>query len=612
MNVITSNEAIDKLRKAGIVTITGRLSTKYKRVLAVQTELLEFIVAFTDFLTYDAPISVRIHCILKLIDTQPVCKICRTPVKMQTTGRGLYTFPTYCSSRCTGNDIQIINKRKITCLERYDSTTYSQSDEGKKRTAATNLGRYGSESALGNPAVRQKMLNTLMSKYGTVNVASLDSVKQKRKQTLIRQHGSLSQHQDHINSKRKETLLKQYGVDNVFKSDEVQRKRTDTMLKKYGVEYPLQCEESKERFSNTMKTVYGHTHWWSSNIDPENLNILQTKTKFEHLLSECESSPVLLANRLGVDITTVYHHCQKYEIKLTVTNRHEIFIKSLLESLDVTFTQNDRIIVKPKELDFVVPTRQLAIEINGVFWHSELNGKDKNYHLNKTKKANEQGYQLLHILDHEIINKPDIVQSRIKAKLGTATKIYGRLCTITELSSSQSREFFNDNHIQGNAPSRYSFGLWYNNQLVAAISFGALRYTKNKTDSPDQYELIRYCNLIDHSVLGGASKLFKHFIKLHNPSYITTYSDNRWNTGNMYKQMNFKYSHSSPPSYHYFKRSGSDIKLQLFNRVQFQKHKLKDKLTTFDPNLTEWQNMVNNGYDRIWDCGNSVWEWRRD
>ena len=44
------------------------------------------------------------------------------------------------------------------------------------------------------------------------------------------------------------------------------------------------------------------------------------------------------------------------------------------------------------------------------------------------------------------------------------------------------------------------------------------------------------------------------------------------------------------------------------SRIQFQKHKLKDKLETFDPNITEWENMKANGYDRIWDCGNMVFE----
>jgi len=39
---------------------------------------------------------------------------------------------------------------------------------------------------------------------------------------------------------------------------------------------------------------------------------------------------------------------------------------------------------------------------------------------------------------------------------------------------------------------------------------------------------------------------------------------------------------------------------------------LSEKLELFDPALTEWENMQLNGYDRIWDCGNRVYTWKRE
>jgi hypothetical protein len=44
--------------------------------------------------------------------------------------------------------------------------------------------------------------------------------------------------------------------------------------------------------------------------------------------------------------------------------------------------------------------------------------------------------------------------------------------------------------------------------------------------------------------------------------------------------------------------------------MEFQKHKLSKKLSIFDANKTEWDNMIVNGYDRIWDCGNRKFVWR--
>ena len=45
---------------------------------------------------------------------------------------------------------------------------------------------------------------------------------------------------------------------------------------------------------------------------------------------------------------------------------------------------NDRLIIKPKELDIYLPDVKLAFEFNGLYSHNEIT-KSKNYHLNKTE-----------------------------------------------------------------------------------------------------------------------------------------------------------------------------------------------------------------------------------
>jgi hypothetical protein len=47
------------------------------------------------------------------------------------------------------------------------------------------------------------------------------------------------------------------------------------------------------------------------------------------------------------------------------------------------------------------------------------------------------------------------------------------------------------------------------------------------------------------------------------------------------------------------------------SRNKFQKHKLIDKLEHFDPSISEYENMTNNGYYRIWDCGNNIYVYKR-
>ena len=42
-------------------------------------------------------------------------------------------------------------------------------------------------------------------------------------------------------------------------------------------------------------------------------------------------------------------------------------------------------------------------------------------------------------------------------------------------------------------------------------------------------------------------------------------------------------------------------------RTNFQKHKLINILPIVDVGKTEYENMKDNGYNRIWDCGSSAW-----
>ena len=141
-------------------------------------------------------------------------------------------------------------------------------------------------------------------------------------------------------------------------------------------------------------------------------------------------------------------------------------------------------------------------------------------------------------------------------------------------------------------------GLYLHDELVAAISFAKPRFSK-KYD----HELVRFCNKLNTNVVGGASKLFSHFLKTCGAGEtIVSYADRRWSVGTLYKNLGFTQTHISSPNYWYF--SGLD----LFHRVNFQKHKLSEKLDMFNPELTEWENMEANGWNRIWDCGNLVFK----
>ncbi len=274
---------------------------------------------------------------------------------------------------------------------------------------------------------------------------------------------------------------------------------------------------------------------------------------------------------------------------------------SYVKGLTTNVLEQTKITNTSVEVDIYIPDAKLAIDYNNLFRHSDLQGKHKKYHLERSQACEREGIRLIHVFENEWVLKGDIVKSRIRSFIGINERIYARKCKVVPLTSKEFTKFFNESHIQGSASASICYGLMYKDELVAALSLGKSRFKKDV-----EYELIRYANKANTNVLGGAGRLFKHFIKNHNPASIISYSDKRWNTGNLYKQLGFEYSHLADPNYFYFHPSNH---LVLQSRQTYQKHKLPAKLTTFDPLLTEWENMVNNGYNRIWDCGNSVWVW---
>ena len=186
-------------------------------------------------------------------------------------------------------------------------------------------------------------------------------------------------------------------------------------------------------------------------------------------------------------------------------------------------------------------------------------------------------------------------------KLGkTPNKIFARKTIIKVIDDNKLvRDFLDKNHIQGFVGSKIKIGLFYNNELVSLMTFGNLRKSLGQKSEEGSYELLRFCNVLNTTVIGGASKLFKYFLNNYNPNQIISYSDLSRSNGNMYQQLGFKLSHNSDPNYYYII---DDVRKHRFN---FRKDRLVKE--GFNPNKTEIQIMNERGFYRIFDCGMQKW-----
>lgn len=251
------------------------------------------------------------------------------------------------------------------------------------------------------------------------------------------------------------------------------------------------------------------------------------------------------------------------------------------------------------ELDIYLPDHKMAIEYNGIYWHSsdskDTDNKKSTMHLHKTTVCEKNGITLLHILDLEWNNpvQKEIWKSTILHKLGLSKqKLYARKCNIVLVSHNTAKSFFEQNHLQGHAISALNIGLQHEDKLVAVGSFNKSRFSKKE----EAYELIRFASLLGYSIVGGFQKIIKEFAKTHS-GILISYANRRWSQGNVYNKSGFTLESISKPCYYY-----TDCK-KTWHRSIFQKHKLKDKLSAYDENQTEVENMYNNNYRRIWDCG---------
>jgi hypothetical protein len=276
------------------------------------------------------------------------------------------------------------------------------------------------------------------------------------------------------------------------------------------------------------------------------------------------------------------------------------YVESLVGANEVI--RNDRSFLGGKELDIYIPSMSIAIEYCGILWHSygtrypnNAHKEISTKHLEKYQMCAQKGVRLLTVFENEWILKKEIVKSIIANKLGrTSTTIYARKCVAKGVSCADAREFLDNNHIQGACVFSDAYGLYQNDQLVALMCFGKRRLSRGES----KFELIRYCNLLNHRVVGGASKV----LKASGVKDCISYCDLKYSDGSMYHAMGMKLLTQTPPNYYYTKDN-----MILEHRMKYQKHTLIT--CAEDSRKTEKELMYDRGYRRIYDCGHLVFKY---
>lgn len=393
-----------------------------------------------------------------------------------------------------------------------------------------------------------------------------------------------------------ETIRSRYGVDSYLDVPGVQSSgiagawtesaraaRSHTNEEKYGAPNPMQNSDVARRVARAYDESRGLTvfrqmvsdlEWWKAHDDHKEL-----REKLEQYVGTGHAQKLVKLHRPDLKSVTI----------------PESFVRDVLERIGAEFIAGDRSILEGREIDFLLPKYNVGIEVNGIYWHSELAGRrGQEYHHAKHRDAASRGIRLIQFWDAEIYRKPEIVSSIIASACSSNRTVPARKTTVVTLDARTEKEFMNANHIQGYVPSALCFGLESGGELVAAMSFGLPRFS-----GKFEWELLRYCNAVGINTIGGASKLFAR----RPPGSIVSYADMRLFTGGMYRAIGMTADGSSRPSYKYTANYAD-----LESRVKYQKHKLAKLFPEcFDAAKTEWEIMMAAGYDRVWDCGTTRW-----
>lgn len=526
----------------------------------------------------------------------------------------------YCSISCSSIDNDCIETIKDKMIEQYGVDNYFKTNEFKEYIEEYNLDKYGVKHITQVEEIKEKSKKTKLKKYGDEHYNN----REKEKQTKLEKYGNPA----YCNVNQIiETNLKRYNANSFTSTEEGKEKVKSTVQNKYGKEYnsTLQVPEVIEKIEQTNLKKYGVKYPVQTKKVKRKIKLSHHKTFFKKLLKserlnnkyeplftsndynginndykfKCKSCNNIIISHLNNGKVPRCFTCEPIQYQQK-ENEFYNFLLSIIKN-DVIIRNDKSILESNKEIDFYLPDHNLAIEFNGLYWHSELGGKkDKEYHLNKTKGCENKGIQLIHIFEDEWDNNSSIIKNKIRHILNKSDKrkIYARKCIIKEISAKQKNDFLNKNHIQSEDRSNIKLGLFYEDELVSVMTFSKPRLALGNTNKGKGiFELSRYAT--SHHVMGGFGKLFSHSIKSYDINEVFTYADRRWSTkNNIYEKIGFNLDHITSPNYWYLKKYQSRE-----HRFKYRKSELEDKLEIFDPNLTEWENMQLNGFDRIWDCG---------
>jgi hypothetical protein len=462
-------------------------------------------------------------------------------------------------------------------MGKYDHITKEQLEE---LYIKRNLSKHEIREILG---ISETHCGRLLKKYNITKTAEQYKALQSRIAYNINQNLSPEKRQSRIDKCRKSSLnnvnvINMLKTINKQRSLEHQRKLTESWHK-------FMDNETEEHKQARIKAVSEGTKRAMQALPDERKQDIINKRNLsiarhtpEQKLARLQKLRKTWSEKSQDEKTAIYIKQSESRIKngSFQSSKGEKELKDFVESFGF---KTERLVCGAGdtrfELDIYIPELKIAIEYNGIYYHScnGINKRSKSYHYTKSKYAAELGISLIHVWEDLWNTKKDLIKTIIMSRLGVLTqnKVYARQCELREIDTKTYKSFCEINHIQGYRPASIKLGLFFKDELVQIASFGKIRNI-GKQNRIEEWEWIRGCPASLNSVVGGTSKLFSYFVKNYSPESILCYAD--WNLfdGKGYVECGFIFDGYTGPDKFFVKAKENKTRISR-NPYKYREHK---------------------------------------
>ena len=571
-----------------------KLDTKLnKSSFFLNSKLCLNIVAATNFLPENVPMYFRIKCILKNITKLEKCQICgkdrallfskkfKDPIQKTTCGNVTCIAKLAGSQHKMTSDEKMLHKN-IMCKQKQDIVKYAKQLLIKYETRKFNL--------IDRKTLEEKIKNLLKTCNSFKNIAFIKDKMYVNEIdflcSIIDMTSFIEIDKNNFKCRSFRWAERLYCILNNLKTKQICKFcGCESKFISFYQGYSDTCKKcSGQKIREVMNGMPLSDIRKQINENKYEILNFPTNTTRQPLIVKCKKchhiSKVWLYNGISKKISqlNLCKHCKAKDRTSKEENELFDFVQSLLPN-ELIF-RNDRTIINPLELDIVIPSRKLAIEFDGIYWHNDQHIAN-NYHLQKTILCNKAGYKLIHIFENEWLSDKKIVKSILIDKLKCSLKetIDANKCSIYEVKNEYEKlkcqTFINENSLIKNENFDIALCMKFENYIVATMTFCEL--------TNDIFKIIDFCIKSDLNIKEGFESFLKYFEKNFNPKKLYASINRRYSIGNQFLSTSFKLIETTLPKCSYF----------IYNKKQ----KIFNSLKT-----------QTNNCHTIYDCGNLVFE----